>query len=99
MKSPRKRVNSKHAAIGVPLIDDQVLRMLEELHALVWCGRTPWCSISGLEITMSPHVRTAFSRISGRIIIEGVGAHTELAGFIQGKQFGQLSLGERFGRE
>ena len=88
------------AAIVVQLVDHDVAQVLEIACAhLVWCGRMPACSMSGLVSTTLARWRMALARILRRVAVVGEGADLAAHLLHRALKLVELILGQRLGGE
>ena len=92
-------MRTKHTAVAVHLVDDDVLQSFEELRPFGMVGQNSLVQHIGVghdDIAVQSH---RFTRIARGVAVEGARTHTQLPGFVQFQQFRHLVQGERFGRE
>ncbi len=90
-----RQMRAEHASVGMHLVDDDVVQVLEELRPLGVVGQDAYVQHVGIrddDIALGAH---RDPRIPGRITIERIGTHAEVAGFVQLQDLGHLILGQR----
>ncbi len=92
-------MTAEHTAVGVHLVDHDVLEVLEELRPLGVMRQDRLVQHVGVaddDVATRAH---RLARIAGRIAIEGIRAHAEIARLVQRQQLGDLILRQRLGRK